>query len=65
MGLPDLKILVASLVENEGKHEKLSSTHSREIKASKCSEDTREYLKQEWGFLAGALKISDDQKDIW
>jgi len=65
LGLPELNILVAALVENEGKHEKLSSTHLREIKSSKCSEETRAFLKEEWEFVANTLSISSDQSEIW
>ena len=63
--MPELKILIAALVENEGKHEKLSSTHLREIKTSKCTEETLEFLKAEWNFLANALTLSQEQGEIW
>ena len=63
--LPELRLIVATLVQNEGKNEKLSSTHLREMKASKCSEETYNYLKKVWSLVGITMNWSSEHLDIW
>jgi phosphopantetheine adenylyltransferase len=51
LNLVELRIILAYLVENKEKNEKLSSTHLREIKNSKCTEETFNEMLKGWKIL--------------
>lgn len=64
LNLVELRIILANLVENKEKNEKLSSTHLREIKNSKCSEETFNEMLKGWKILTEQLEINLEM-DIW
>jgi phosphopantetheine adenylyltransferase len=64
-GLPKVKFIVAGLVLNTRKNDKLSSTHVREIISSKCSEEHLNLTNSRWEFIKNFYSIEDDLSEIW
>lgn len=63
--LPPLRMIIAGLVENESEHDKLSSTHLREIKTSKCTQENFEILQSAWNDVCSKINVSEEVRDKW
>jgi len=64
-GLPEVKFIIAGLVLNTRKNDKLSSTHVREIISSKCTEEQMNLTNQKWEMIKTYFSMDDDLSEIW
>ena len=64
-GLPEVYFVMAELVENTDKNDKLSSTHIREIISSKFSLEELDVVKQKWSVVGKILGLEQELLEKW